>query len=353
MITEEGGPARRTTCSSGGVSHTPIPARLGWQPTASGLRLAWQLVIDDSSAPHLWNATVDAATGQLLDIADWTTHDPIEELQATLGQISSSSSRGIPVAPPNPVIDGSSYRVLAVPTESPNDAPRALIDNPADGDASPFGWHDTDGAVGAEFTLTRGNNAHAYLEQDANNQPDFGFDVEGGASLDFDFPADLGEHAQSYRSAVGTNLFYGCNVIHDITWRYGFNEASGNFQANNYGRGGVQGDYVRCEAADGGGTNNANFSTPGHGRRDAAHADVPLAGEPVRAAERGRRRRPRVLRLLLGALLPPSQRGRHLGCDHQRGQRLRGRRLRGRAARRLDGHRHRQQHRLPEHPEGT
>ena len=86
--------------------------------------------------------------------------------------------------------------------------------------------------------------------------------MEGGAGLDFDFPADLTEHSQAYRPAVTTNLFYGCNVIHDITWRYGFDEASGNFQVNNYGRGGTGGDFVRCEAADGNGTNNANFNTP-------------------------------------------------------------------------------------------
>ena len=259
VVATEGGAARKTTCASL-VSRAPIPARLGWQPTESGLRRAWQLVIDDSSGPHMWNATVDAQTGALLGAEDWTTHDPLSALTETLGQALLGASA--PIAPPNPVIDGSSYRVLALPTESPNDRDRQLIDNPADGDASPFGWHDTNGAVGPEFTITRGNNAHAYLDQDANNQPDFGLDVEGGAGLDFDFPADLTQHAQAYRSAVTTNLFYGCNVIHDITWRYGFDEASGNFQVNNYGRGGTGGDVVRCEAADGNGTNNANFNTP-------------------------------------------------------------------------------------------
>ena len=47
-----------------------------------------------------------------------------------------------------------------------------------------------------------------------------------------------------------------------MLWRYGFDDASGNFQVNNYGRGGTGGDYVRAEAADGSGTNNANFNTP-------------------------------------------------------------------------------------------
>ncbi|HXV56893.1 MAG TPA: M36 family metallopeptidase [Gaiellaceae bacterium] len=249
--------------SSGGISNSAIPARLGWQPTKNGLRLAWQVTIDDSSAAHLWNAAVDAETGALLDSADWTSHDSVEDL-STLSRVGSTSivSLATEPFPPNPVLDGSSYRVLKLPTESPNDALRQLVENPADGLASPFGWHDTNGAPGAEFTITRGNNNHAYLDQDDDEAMDFGGSPDGGAGLDFDFPADLTEHAQFYRDAVVANLFYGCNTFHDIFYRYGFDEVSGNFQANNYGRGGLEGDYVRCEAADGSGTNNANFSTP-------------------------------------------------------------------------------------------
>jgi hypothetical protein len=249
--------------SSGGIANGAIAARLGWQPTKDGLRLAWQVTIDDASASHLWNAAVDAETGKLLDSADWTSHDSVENLStlSRAGRTSIVSTSSVPF-PPNPVLDGSSYRVLKLPTESPNDALRQLVGNPADGLASPFGWHDTNGAVGAEFTITRGNNNHAYLDQDDDEAMDFGGSPDGGAGLDFDFPADLTEHAQFYRDAVVTNLFYGCNTFHDIYYRYGFDEASGNFQANNYGRGGLEGDYVRCEAADGSGTNNANFSTP-------------------------------------------------------------------------------------------
>jgi hypothetical protein len=262
VLSRSGGAAQKTVLSRAGISDEPIAAHLGWQPTKDGLRLAWQLVIDDSSAEHLWNAAVDAATGKLLDADDWTSHDPIEELASRLARPASAVAAASGPVSPNPVLDGSSYRVLQLPTESPNDDERQLVENPADGLASPFGWHDTDGVPGADFTITRGNNLHAYLDQDDDEQQDFGGSPDGGAGLDFDFPADLTEHAQFYRDAVVTNLFYGCNTFHDVFYLYGFDEASGNFQANNYGRGGQQGDYVRCEAADGSGTNNANFSTP-------------------------------------------------------------------------------------------
>ena len=81
---------------------------------------------------------------------------------------------------------------------------------------------------------------------------------------------------------MAANLFYVNNMIHDVLYRFGFDDPSGNFQADNYDRGGGEGDYVRAEAQDGNGTNNANFSTPAHGRRRAAHADVPVAGQPAR-----------------------------------------------------------------------
>ena len=232
--------SEETVVSAGGISDEAIPARLGWQPTEGGLRLAWQLTIDDSADAHLWNAAVDAETGKLLDVADWTSHSS-----------------------PNPVDDGSSYRVFQFPKGDPNDGPRTLAQNPADAFASPFGWHDTDGVAGPESTRTLGNNVHAYSDRDANNQPDPLSDPDGGAGLDFDFVADyLNEQPQSYVDAAVTNLFYWCNTVHDLTYQYGFDEASGNFQVNNYGRGGVGGDDVRCEAQDGSGTNNANFSTP-------------------------------------------------------------------------------------------
>jgi len=55
-------------------------------------------------------------------------------------------------------------------------------------------------------------------------------------------------------------------MMHDVWWHYGFDEQSGNFQANNYGKGGFGGDYVFADAQDGSGTNNANFGTPPDGQ---------------------------------------------------------------------------------------
>ena len=45
--------------------------------------------------------------------------------------------------------DGSVYRVVSLPTPSPNHGPFELLTEPADPDASPFGCHDIDGVDGA------------------------------------------------------------------------------------------------------------------------------------------------------------------------------------------------------------
>ena len=64
---------------------------------------------------------------------------------------------------------------------------------------------------------------------------------------------------------IVTNLFFWSNRYHDRLYQYGFTEPARNFQNNNFGRGGLGADFVRAEAQDSSGTNNANFSTPADG----------------------------------------------------------------------------------------
>lgn len=269
-----------TLLTDGGISDEPIPTTLGWQPTDAGLRLAYQVVIDDSTDVHLYNATVDAETGELLDVEDWTDQHEEGQIESTMARGSTAQAAAAALAVDehtaddghdhgpsthrsnDPVQDGSSYTVYEIPKESPNDGPPTVVTNPADGTASPFGWHDADGMEGPEFTTTRGNNVHSYLDRDNDNQPDAGVDVDGGPDLIFDFTTDLGTSPLDYQPAAVTNLFYLNNVVHDVMVLYGFDEQAGNFQAVNYDGDTGGGDYVRAEAQDGGGVNNANFSTP-------------------------------------------------------------------------------------------
>ena len=72
---------------------------------------------------------------------------------------------------------------------------------------------------------------------------------------------------QQSTAAVDT-LFYVNNWLHDWWYDSGFDEAAGNAQADNLGRGGEGGeggDPIKAEGQDGaleGSLNNANMSTP-------------------------------------------------------------------------------------------
>jgi len=59
---------------------------------------------------------------------------------------------------------------------------------------------------------------------------------------------------------------------------YGFDEPAGNFQVNNYSRGGKGSDAVQAEAQDGGGFDNANFNTPPDGVEPRMQMYLGLSG---------------------------------------------------------------------------
>jgi extracellular elastinolytic metalloproteinase len=263
------GVEQRTLLSGGGISAARIPAHLVYQPTAGRIRLAWQVEIDEVSGRHWWVGSVDASTGKLLNAYDLVDHDNVDATAAALAHRDTSGvGAATSLLGPTPTGDGAKYRVYALPFESPNDGPRTLATSPADAFGSPFGWHDTNGAAGPEFTTTRGNNAHAYVDPTPGGNTALPLmDAEGGSSLNFDFPIDFSLPPTAWKDAAVTNLFYWNNILHDVSYRYGFDEASGNFQVNNYGHDGLGNDYVQAEAQDGSGTNNANFGTPADGSR--------------------------------------------------------------------------------------
>lgn len=172
--------------------------------------------------------------------------------------------------------DGSQYRVFKLPIEAPTFGDRELVSSPADPTASPYGWHDTDGANGAEFNNTQGNNVTAVNDQTSDglnwlyNGGSYTFQgfAEGGSDLTFDFPIDFDNNLYNSSDASTTNLFYMNNMMHDIWYQYGFTEEAGNFQVNNYGNGGNDGDQVWAFGQTGesmGQMNNARFGTPPDG----------------------------------------------------------------------------------------
>jgi extracellular elastinolytic metalloproteinase len=226
------GPSQATTFEGGPISNDPIPAKLMYLPQPDATtRLVWNTVLHLKDGSRWMEVNIDAENGTTLSRANWYAH--------------------------------ANYRVFALPFETPLDGARTLLTDPQDATTSPFGWHDTDGIAGAEFTDTRGNNVNAQDDTDANNTG--GSRPDGGAFLSFDNPLDLLQEPGTYLDAATTNLFYWNNLLHDIHYQYGFDEDAGNFQEHNYGAGGLASDPVEADAQDGSGTNNANFGTPPDG----------------------------------------------------------------------------------------
>ncbi len=226
------GAERATLFEGGEISQDPIPAKLMYLPQPEEVtRLVWNTVIHLPDSARWMDVNVDAESGEVLSRSNWYAH--------------------------------ANYRVFPFPNETPLDGGRQLVVDPQDVTASPFGWHDTDGISGAEFSDTRGNNVNAQDDTDANNQG--GSRPDGGVALDFDNSLDLAQEPSTYLDGAITNLFYWNNILHDIHYQYGFDEAAGNFQENNYGNGGIGSDPVEADAQDGSGTNNANFGTPPDG----------------------------------------------------------------------------------------
>jgi hypothetical protein len=126
------------------------------------------------------------------------------------------------------VVVDATYNVFPIPVESPIHGDRELVVNPSDLDASPFGWHDTNGQPGAEYRITRGNNVHAYQDS-ANGNTSVNDEPNGTDLLNFDFPLDLTQQPETYREAAVTQLFYMNNIMHDFAYNYGMNEPAGSF----------------------------------------------------------------------------------------------------------------------------
>jgi large repetitive protein len=124
----------------------------------------------------------------------------------------------------------------------------------------------------ANATQTTGNNVDAYADLGAPDgfQPETDLRANTTAPGVFDYTYDVTKapgFSTDQRKAAVAHLFYVNNFLHDWFYDAGFDEISGNAQASNYGRGGLEGDSLRVEAQDYGGRNNANMSTPSDGAR--------------------------------------------------------------------------------------
>lgn len=263
LLRVEGGADQAALIGDGGIAREPIPARLVYQPLANGtVRLAWELTIYELSGHNWWQVRVDAADGRVLDKNNLIIHDDWGDLQTQAAgeAIAHNHHHAVQIAA-STVPSG--YLVYALPVESPHfttplppadartTAVAPWLNAPS---ASPLGWHATSTT---NWTNTQGNNVDAHKDA-------LRFDC--GPMLECDSPLDLTVEPTTPDNvnAAIINLFYWNNIIHDVTYEHGFDEAAGNFQTDNFGLGGLGNDRVNA-IAQGPGTCGASFSTPPDG----------------------------------------------------------------------------------------
>jgi extracellular elastinolytic metalloproteinase len=272
---------------AGGSENTT--AELMWFPVEKEklerVKLVWQVQVSPPKVDDVWQVRVDAATGKIISKYNILVTEQFGKQQAftyvterqdkTPGVINTKYNPGFTKTESPSLVSTANYMVIPYPLEAPSFGTAAMRTNPwanAAGNASSLGWHN-DGTV--DYTISRGNNVWATEDTIATNQ-NLGLPATSSTSPDpLNFITPPNYNVEPSRNPAMqqfciTNLFYWNNVIHDLSYLYGFDEVSGNFQANNQGRGGNGNDHVMALAQSGAAGhigNNANFLTPVDGGR--------------------------------------------------------------------------------------
>ena len=225
--------------------------RLMYFPLEEGnTRLAWDVTVEDAQSPDVYQILVDAEDGTLLLRRNHTQYQH--------GSVYTSDSP-VPDTPRGTSpCTGATYPACAL----------ARADMPFDGtgffaaaDGHFNWWNDSTGE--ADTATTKSNYAHAKEDSDSDDDDTEGFPTVTGGN--FTFTVDLTQDPTTEdatvqnRSAAIANAFYWVNRIHHIYYSFGFDEAAGNFQNDNFGLGGVGGDAVQVDVQDTAKTCNAGF----------------------------------------------------------------------------------------------
>lgn len=263
-----------------------VTAELFWFPaereSQMKAQLGWQVQVAPAGTDDIWHIRIDALTGRLIEKVNIVIYEdfkfPREKadhkntgsimekyMGISQGQYPAGSERT-----QQPALVGTvNYNVIPYPFESPNVSAAQVRTNPwtaAVGNASTLGWH-SNGTT--DFTISRGNNVFA-SEDTLGTNTNNGIPANSTTSpdpLNFVFTPNYNVEPSrnpTMQQFCITNLFYWNNILHDLTYIYGFDEVSGNFQENNQGRGGLGNDKVVALAQSGAAGHiggNANFAT--------------------------------------------------------------------------------------------
>jgi subtilase family serine protease len=204
-----------------------ITSSLEWFPMDGSVRLAWHVELETVPLSQFYDLLIDATSGELL-----LRRNRVLDANGSGRVNQSNATQAIdPRRPdPSPTSGG------ACPPPS-NYELRDLT--------APF--RDSTSVLADSGRLS-GNNAHVFRGTPGNEGALGTFD---GTRWVFDAPFGSAASAE-------TALFFSLNFLHDFFYDLGFDEAAGNFQVDNFGRGGTGGDAL-SGLARAAGRNNASF----------------------------------------------------------------------------------------------
>lgn len=222
--------------------YTTTASKIYFPVSPTEVRIAWEVTLPQPGTFQVYRYIIDGVNADVL-------FRELRTLEAGTQPVSYRVYTSDSPAPLTPFPTNAPRTTQAPPV---NRSLQTLI--ALDDDASPLGWI-TDGDNGLA-----GNNVEAIVDRDFDLNDDLV--TEGSPNRVFDFTLSLSDAPKDYARASVTNLFYWCNICHDRMYQLGFDEASGNFQDDNFGRGGFGGDRLLALAqagADVGAANNAFF----------------------------------------------------------------------------------------------
>src|SRR5512139_2090365 len=201
-----------------------------WQPVS-----AYYVIVDGRSGTMLWRKNITEDQTQSATLQVYTNQNAMVN--------SAESPAPLTPGPIDPALGTQGPLLTRVnDLRIGNEAPYAFNNN---------GWI-TDGA-----NITDGNHTEAGIDRDGTNgvdapQPGDGTCPGAGCRVFTSTwnpppgnpaPGDTPLTPQAQRGAV-IQMFYAMNLYHDELYRLGFTEQARNFQADNFGRGGVGNDRV-------------------------------------------------------------------------------------------------------------
>jgi len=260
---------------------TPARIRRVYYPTTKGLEPAWHLELDlsaeESTSSDTFAFVYSARDGRLLYRKNLTADFSYRVWADATGL--KAPFDGPHGNDPTPHPTGTNNQ-LNPPYVTPN-----LVTVTSGPISTNDPW------LPANATNTDGNNTIAYADFNSPNGFSTG-DLKATLTApgEFDRTYDVTQSpnvSPDQRMAAVTQLFYDVNFFHDWFYDVGFDEAAGNAQKSNLGRGGVGNDPLLAEGEDYSGTNNANMSTPSDGASPRMQMYVFTSGSPATVAIAG------------------------------------------------------------------